>query len=274
VVIRVKALSLGYGARAVLEDLNFQVDRGEFVGILGPNGSGKSTLVNALAGLLPPQAGAIELNGQDLQSVASRVRAQTMAVVPQSNEIRFPFSCMEVVLMGRYPRRRRLGTLTPEDLMAGLRAMRQTTTEHLQDRLVTEVSGGERQRVVIARALAQEPDILMLDEATSSLDVRKKLEIFELCQALNREKNLTVLCAIHDLNLAAMYCRRLIILKDDRMVEDGATELVFTSEILSAVFETPMEVARHPLSGRLYGVMLPLSGDAAAEPEILKAGVS
>jgi iron complex transport system ATP-binding protein len=264
------SLSLGYGARRVLQDLDFQVEGGEFVGILGPNGSGKSTLVNALAGLLPPQAGAITLDGQDLQSVASRHRAQTMAVVPQSNEIRFPFSCLEVVLMGRYPRRRRLGTLTPEDLLAGLRAMRQTTTEHLQDRLVTEVSGGERQRVVIARALAQEPDILMLDEATSSLDVRKKLEIFELCQELNRTKNLTVLCAIHDLNLAAMYCRRLIILKEGRMVEDGPAEEVFTSNILSTVFETPMQVARHPLTQRLYTVMLPLSEDQREEPEILQ----
>lgn len=270
-VIRVKSLSLGYGARAVLKNLDFQVSRGEFVGILGPNGSGKSTLVNALAGLLSPQEGSITLNGQDLQSVASRHRAQTLAVVPQSNEVRFPFSCLEVVLMGRYPRRRRLGTLTPEDLIAGLRAMRQTTTEHLQERLVTEVSGGERQRVVIARALAQEPDILMLDEATSSLDVRKKLEIFELCQELNREKNLTVLCAIHDLNLAAMYCRRLIILKGEGMVEDGPTGRVFTSEILSAVFETPMEVARHLLTQRLYAVMLPLSGGAAEETEILQA---
>jgi iron complex transport system ATP-binding protein len=241
------------------------------VGILGPNGSGKSTLVNSLAGLLPPWEGVIQLNGQDLQDIASRVRAQTLAVVPQSNDIRFPFPCLEVVLMGRYPRRRRLGTLTPEDLIAGLKAMRQTTTEHLQERLVTEVSGGERQRVVIARALAQEPEILMLDEATASLDVRKKLEIFELCQELNREKNLTVLCAIHDLNLAAMYCQRLIILKDDHLVHDGPTERVFTSEILSGVFETPMEVARHPVTQRLYAVMLPLSGSAAAEPKILQA---
>jgi iron complex transport system ATP-binding protein len=271
VVIRVKSLSLGYGSRTVLEDLNFQVKRGEFVGILGPNGSGKSTLVNALAGLLAPGGGAIELNGQDLQSLASRMRAQTTAVVPQSNDIRFPFSCLEVVLMGRYPRRRRLGTLTPEDLVASLRSMRQTTTEHLQERMVTEVSGGERQRVVIARALAQEPELLMLDEATASLDVRKKLEIFELCRELNREKGLTVLCAIHDLNLAAMYCRRLIILKDGRMVEDGPTEGVFTSDILSGVYETPMEVARHPVTNRLYAVMLPLSEGAAEEPEILKA---
>ncbi|MBM4293972.1 MAG: ABC transporter ATP-binding protein [Deltaproteobacteria bacterium] len=270
-VIRATSLSLGYGARTVLRNLDFQVQRGEFVGILGPNGSGKSTLVNALAGLLPPQEGVIQLNGHDLQAVDSRVRAQTLAVVPQSNDIRFPFPCLEVVLMGRYPRRRRLGTLTPEDLIAGLRAMRQTTTEHLQDRLVTEVSGGERQRVVIARALAQEPDILMLDEATSNLDVRKKLEIFELCQELHRVKNLTVLCAIHDLNLAAMYCRRLIILKDDGLAEDGPTERVFTSEILSAVFETPMEVARHPRTRRLYAVMLPLSAGAPDEPEILKA---
>jgi len=270
-VIEATSLSLGYGHRHVLTDLNFRVRRGEFVGLLGPNGSGKSTLLNALAGLLPPREGRIRVAGQDLQDMAGRIRAQTIAVVPQGHEIRFPFTCLEVVLMGRYPRRRRLGALTPEDLLTALRAMRRTTTEQFQERLVTEVSGGERQRVIIARALAQDPEILMLDEATAALDVRKKLEIFELAQHLNATQDLTVLVAIHDLNLAAMYCRRLIFLKDGRIQEDGPTEQVFTPRILAQVFETPMEVTRHPRSGRFFAVPLPLSSDGTWEPEALEA---
>ena len=204
-MIRVEALDLGYEDRLVLTGLNFQVDRGEFLGILGPNGSGKSTLLNALSGLLPPKKGRIIVKSEPLRGLPSRLRAQILAVVPQSSEVRFPFPCLEIVLMGRYPHRKRLGSMTDEDLLWALRSMRRTTTEHLQERPITEVSGGECQRVVIARALAQDPEILLLDEATSSLDVRKKLEIFELLKFLSDTRGLTVLCAMHDLNLAALY---------------------------------------------------------------------
>ena len=160
-MIRVEALDLGYGDRSVLAGLNFQVDRGEFLGILGPNGSGKSTLLHALSGLLPPQKGRIIVKSEPLGGLPSRLRAQILAVVPQSTDVRFPFSCLEIVLMGRYPHRRRLGTLTDEDLVWALKSMRRTTTAHLKERPIIEVSGGECQRVVIARALAQDPEILL-----------------------------------------------------------------------------------------------------------------
>ena len=269
-VIRVESLDLGYEDRLVLTELSFQVARGEFVGILGPNGSGKSTLLHALSGLLPPRAGRIAIGGKPLGAYSSRLRAQMLAVVPHSTEMRFPFSCLEIVLMGRYPRRRRLGTLTDEDLLWALQSMRRTSTEYLKERAVTEVSGGECQRVVIARALAQDPELLLLDEATSSLDVRKKLEICEVLQYLNQSKGLTVLCAMHDLNLAALYCRRLMFIKDGRVAVDGPTDQVFTPAILGEIYETPMEVVRHPVHQRPYAVMLPLSpgtreAEAAAE---------
>jgi iron complex transport system ATP-binding protein len=259
VVIKVEALDLGYEDRLVLTGLNFRVNRGEFVGILGPNGSGKSTLLHALSGLLPPKAGRIIIKSEALGGLPSRLRAQILAVVAQSTEVRFPFTCLEIVLMGRYPHRRRLGTLTDTDLVAALQSMRRTTTTHLKERTITEVSGGEGQRVVIARALAQEPEILLLDEATSSLDVRKKLEIFEILQYLNETRDLTVLCAMHDLNLAALYCRRLMFVKERHIMVDGSTEQVFTPDILARVYDTPMEVVRHPVHGRPYAVMLPLS---------------
>ena len=266
-MIRVTDLNLGYEDRPVLAGLNFRVNSGEFVGLLGPNGSGKSTLSQALSGLLPPQGGSIRLHDQPLGSLASRLRARTLAVVPQSSEVRFPFACLEIVLMGRYPHRQRLGALTDEDLLWALESMRRTTTEHLQERPVTEVSGGEHQRVVIARALAQDPQILLLDEATSSLDVRKKLEIFEILKFLNETRGLTVLCAMHDLNLAALYCRRLIFLKDGGILEDGPTEEVFTPEVLARVYDTPMEVGRHPVHQRPYALMLPLTSGVQDEEE-------
>jgi len=268
-VIRVEDLSLGYEDRLVLAGLNFQVQPGEFVGLLGPNGCGKSTLLNALSGLLPPKQGRIIIRDRRLGVLSSRLRAQMLAVVPQSTEVRFPFACLEIVLMGRYPHRKRLGSLTDEDLLWALRSMRRTTTEHLQKRPITEVSGGECQRVVIARALAQDPQILLLDEATSSLDVRKKLEIFEILKLLNETKGLTVLCAMHDLNLAALYCRRLIFLKDGGIVQDGPTEEVFTPEVLAQVYQTPMEVIRHPGHQRPYAVMLPLTA-GKKEDEVLE----
>lgn len=266
-MIQVTDLNLGYEKRPVLTGLNFRVDPGEFVGLLGPNGSGKSTLLQALSGLLPPQGGSIRLHDRRLGSLASRHRAQTLAVVPQSSEVRFPFACLEIVLMGRYPHRQRLGALTDEDLLWALKSMRRTTTEHLQERPVTEVSGGEHQRVVIARALAQDPQILLLDEATSSLDVRKKLEIFEILKLLNETRGLTVLCAMHDLNLAALYCRRLIFLKDGGILEDGPTEEVFTPEVLARLYDTPMEVGRHPMHQRPYALMLPLTSGVQDEEE-------
>ncbi|MEJ2672463.1 MAG: ABC transporter ATP-binding protein [Deltaproteobacteria bacterium] len=266
-MIRVEGLDLGYEDRLVLAGLNFQVNRGEFVGILGPNGSGKSTLLHALSGLLRPLGGRIVVKSEALGGLPSRLRAQILAVVSQTTEVRFPFSCLQIVLMGRYPHRRRLGTLTDADLIFALKSMRRTTTMHLKERTITEISGGECQRVVIARALAQEPEILLLDEATSSLDVRKKLEIFEIIKYLNETRGLTVLCAMHDLNLAALYCRRLMFVKEGQILVDGSTEQVFTPETLAQVYDTPMEVVQHPDHQRPYAVMLPLRPGAVEVEE-------
>ncbi len=263
-MIRVANLSLGYEHRPVLDGLDFSVAAGEFVGLLGPNGSGKTTLIHALAGMLPPQQGEILLTGEPLATLASRRRARIVAVVPQSTEVRFPFTCLEIVLMGRYPHRRRQFSLTEADLAKALWAMGETATGHLADRPITEVSGGERQRVVVARALAQEPALLLLDEATSSLDVRKKVEIFELLKRLNSQ-GLTIICALHDLNLAALYCRRLLFLKGGRLAVDGPTEAVFTAAILEKIYDTPMEVITHPGYGRPYALTLPLSKPEAGE---------
>ena len=256
-MIRVEDLTLAYGERVILKDLNFSVAPGEFVGVLGPNGSGKSTLLAGLTGLLPAKSGQVSMSGQPLGQWHPRALARQVAVVPQFSWINFPFTCWEVVLMGRYPYRRRFRGESPEDLQAARWAMEATQTTELAPRLIHQISGGERQLIILARALAQGTPLLCLDEATASLDIRRKLEIFELLSLLNREAGLTVVAVMHDLNLATFYCRRLMFLKDGGLFRDGDTQAVCTPEVLETVYHTPVQVSRHPHSDRPLVLFLP-----------------
>lgn len=263
-MIEINALHCGYGKRAVLKDLNLHLEPGEFAGILGPNGSGKSTLLLAIAGVLPHRSGSIRIKGEEVAGVAARSRAKQMASVPQKSEISFPFKCLSVVLMGRYPFLSRFGGYSHRDMEKALDAMEQTETIHLAQRMMTEVSGGEAQSVVIARALAQEADILLLDEPTSSLDVAKKIQIFDLFRKKNAQ-GVTILCAMHDLNLAALYCKRLVFLKHGKIVLDGFTKETFNDENLSRIYETDVRVLSHPVTGSPQAHFVP-GPDHVPEP--------
>jgi iron complex transport system ATP-binding protein len=246
-MIEAASLSCGYGKKEVLRDLRFRIGAGEFVGILGPNGSGKSTLLLTLGGILPGRSGSLRIAGKEVSGTTQRWRAKRIASVQQRSELSFPFRCLSIVLMGRYPYLSRWGGYSAADREAALQAMEDTGTIHLAPRLITEVSGGEAQRVVIARALAQQTDLLFMDEATSSLDVAAKIRIFDLLRRKNSEGT-TILCAMHDLNLAALYCRRLIFLKGHAIALDGATEETFKDETLSRIYETDVRVCRHPVT--------------------------
>jgi iron complex transport system ATP-binding protein len=247
-MIDIESLVCGYGDRDVLVDVNLRLEGGEMAGILGPNGSGKSTLLLAIAGVVPIRKGRIRLAGQEAGDKGSGWRARKVASVPQRSAPSFPFSCLSVVLMGRYPYLTGWGDYSARDMDVALEVMEQTETLFLAHRRINEVSGGEAQRVLIARALAQETAVVLLDEATSSLDVARKIHMFDLLSRKNQEGT-TLLCVMHDLNLAALYCRRLIFLKDGEIVLDGPTEETFNDRKLSEIYGTDIRVSRHPITG-------------------------
>ena len=193
----------------------------------------------------------------------ARWRARQLASVPQRITVSFPFKCLSAVLMGRYPYLKGWGDYSREDLDLALAAMEQTGTLHLAARLLPEVSGGEAQMVMIARALAQEAPILLLDEATSALDAAHKIRIFDLLKEKNRQ-GLTVLAVMHDINLAALYCQRLIFLKHGQIVADGPKAAIFTAEILSELYETEIQVGRHPVTGAPQAYFVPGRDPAGA----------
>jgi len=240
--IEVSRLRCGYSGKEVLSGVSFSVGSGEFIGILGPNGAGKSTLVLALSGIVPASGGRIEILGTGVERLSLRERARRMAVIAQESDMRFPFSCREVVEMGRYPHRQRWRMETQGDAEAVEKALSLTDTARLGERPISAVSGGERQRVLMAKSLAQQTPIIVLDEATSAMDVHRKLQIFKVLDKLNREENLTVLAVSHDINLAALFCRRMVFLKDGLIEADGPTEEVLTEQVLEKIYETRVVV--------------------------------
>lgn len=256
-VIRVENLWSGYPGRPVLKGISLEVRQGEFIGILGPNGSGKTTLLLTLSGIVPAQSGTVEVLGTPVTRLKSRERARRLAVVAQDGDVRFPFSCREVVRMGRYPHQRRWGVDSAGDEDVVERMMRVTDTWELAERFITELSGGERQRVFMAKALAQESPILLLDEATSAMDIHRKLEAFRLLDELNREECITILAILHDINLAALFCRRMVFINNGEVVADGPTQLVLTPHVLEKVYRTRVLVREIEGTGKSQVVFLP-----------------
>ena len=256
-VIRVENLWCGYAEGPVIKGISFRIKRGEFIGILGPNGSGKTTLLLALSGVAAVQDGRIEVLDSPIERLKPKERACRMAMVTQDGDMRFPFSCEEVVRMGRYPHQSRWRVDASGDERAVRTALRITDTQSLADRLVTAISGGEKQRVAMARVLAQETPILLLDEATSAMDIHRKLQIFRVLERLNRDEGLTVVAVLHDINLAALFCRRMLFLKEGEMVADGPTDSVLTSDVLRTVYRTEVLVQEIPNTGKRQVVFLP-----------------
>ena len=248
-VLSLKKVGFRYDRSWVLKDLDFDVGQGEVWGIIGPNGSGKSTLLKVVDGVLGPQEGEVLLKGSPVAGYTRSGLAAVVAMVAQENYFNFSFSVLEVVLMGRFPH---LGWFQFEgkrDMDVALKALGNTRCLELVDRSIHDLSGGERQRVLMARALAQEPTVILLDEPTAFLDLRYKREIFALISTLAHEKGLSVLVVSHDLDLAAQYCDRMIILKDGRVYSTGVPDDVITASNIEAVYQCSVVVDKSPATG-------------------------
>lgn len=238
--LEVRDLSFSLRGRKILQDISLSVKRGEFVGIIGPNGSGKSTLLKHVYRVLRPEQGEIVLLGRRLADMPLAVSARQMAVVGQFHTVAFDFSVYDMVMMGRIPQQRHGGRITRQDKAAVERALQLVGMTGMASRRFQSLSGGEQQRVVMARALAQEPRFLLLDEPTNHLDIRYQMQLLELAAGLG----IGVLAVLHDLNLAAMYCQRLYVLKDGRLTAAGEPREILTPELVRQVYGVTCEVLR------------------------------
>jgi iron complex transport system ATP-binding protein len=248
-MIEVGSIFFRYHQDWVLQDVSFQVRKGEFVGMIGPNGSGKTTLLKILYRLLTPQRGDVLFDHLSLRRMSRREIAKKIAVVAQETYPAFPFRVIEMVLMGRSPYLGHLMFESEKDLEIARTAMEWTEILPIADRSIDELSGGERKRVFIARALAQEPEVILLDEPTANLDIHHQAEFLDLILSLNREKGLTILMASHDLNLASEYSDRLIFLQNGKIYKMGSPEEVMTRENIEKVYGCEVWVDRNPISG-------------------------
>ena len=235
-----------------LKGVSLDVESGEFLGVIGPNGSGKTTMVRVLSRGEKPRSGSVLLEDEDIWDISPKAFARRVAVVPQDTSIAFDFSVFEVVLMGRSPHLGRFSLERPADIQAAEDAMRLTNITHLSSRSINALSGGETQRAIIARALAQQTDILLLDEPTSHLDLNYQFEIMDLLRALNRERGITVVVVMHDLNLAAQYCGRLVLMNRGEVLAQGGPEDVVTETAIREAYGAEVWVRKHPVTGRPY----------------------
>ena len=248
-LLEARGVAFAYGRRRVLDGVTVGIAPGELVGVIGPNGGGKTTLVRLLSGVLTPSAGEVLLGGAPLARLVRRDVARRLAVVPQDPVLELPFTALEVVLMGRAPHLPALGFAGDRDVAIARTAMAGLDVGDVEDRSLDRLSGGERQRVLLARALAQEPEVLLLDEPTTHLDLRHQAGIYDVVEALRRERGTGVLCVLHDLNLAAAYCDRLVLLAGGRVVREGRPHDVLTVEVLRAAYGAEVHVGVNRLTG-------------------------
>ncbi len=258
--LRVEDVSWSVDSQPILQEVGAEVGAGEFVGILGPNGSGKSSLLRSIYRALKPDAGYISLNGDDVWKLDPREAARRTAAVLQESPGEFDFVVWEMVLMGRTPHKKMFSRETDEDHALVESALAQVGMLDFAERSFATLSGGEKQRVLIARALAQQARFLVLDEPTNHLDVRYQLEILDLVRGLQ----VTTFAALHDLNLAAAYCDRVYIIAEGRIVAAGTPEAVLQPELIRNVFGVDAEVQIHPRTGKLHIVYLPAHAAAPA----------
>lgn len=250
--LQVQNLKFGYKRGLVLKDISFNIEKGQFISIIGPNGSGKSTILKLLNNLYSPKKGNIFIEGKNIYGYKKRDLAQKIALVPQDTFLDYEFTVEDVVLMGRHPYKKRFQKEDENDFKIVEEALKMTNTLHLRDKLITEISGGERQRVVIARALAQNPSIILLDEPTSHLDINHQIEILNLLKRLNQEKSTTIVIVIHDINIASRYSDEIIMINEGKIVGIGRPEEVITKKNIEETYNLKVIIEKNRVTNKIY----------------------
>jgi iron complex transport system ATP-binding protein len=251
-MLEIKNLICGYDSKFLLKDINFRIETGEFVGIIGPNGSGKTTLLRAITRVLKPKKGSIIFEGENIWQMGFKELAKKIAVVSQNFETSF-MNIEEFVLLGRIPHYEKFQFLeTKKDVEIAEKCMNLTDTFRLKDQLMGEISDGERQLALIARALAQEPKLILLDEPTAHLDITHQVGILDLIKRLNKKFGLTVIMVLHDLNLASEYCQRLVLINEGRVHKIGQPQEILDFQIIEEVYKTIIVVEKNPISSKPY----------------------
>lgn len=258
-MLKIKNLNFAYRDSNVLNDINLSISQGEFVGIIGPNGAGKSTLLKLILGFLKSNRESIYLKDKRLSEYPQKELGKYIAYVPQETEFSFSFEVEEIVRMGRYPYSRGIAYYSEEDKKIVNDSVKLMEIGEFVNRKFNELSGGEKQRVVIASALAQQPKILLLDEPTSALDLHHQVDIYKILKTLQIESNLTTIVVTHDINLAAQYCERIILMNNSGIVKDGKPDEVLQFKLLQEIFGVKVYIDINPMTKSLY--VLPYGAD-------------
>ena len=248
-MLKIDSLSVAYGNKVVLQDVSFGVQPGEILALIGPNGAGKSTLIRAVTGVVPVKSGRVSVGGQDLSDLSPVQRAKVLAVVPQARQLGGAFSVEQAVMMGRTPYLNWLGQEGETDKAAVRWALEETCLETFADRQIAQLSGGEQQRVLLARALAQSTPVLLLDEPTNHLDLQHQTNLLSIVKRLADEKKLVVVMAMHDLNLVSFFADRVALLVSGELTSLGSPREVIRAEQISMAYRTPVEIVPHPVTG-------------------------
>ena len=254
ILIATKGLNFAYADEPVIRDISLNFQAGEFTGVIGPNGSGKSTLLKLIGGILPSPSETVFFKNRELSHYKKKDLAVSIAWIPQEKQMAFSFKVIDIVLMGRHPYLSPLSFEGEDDYRIAEEAMRQTQVLEFANRSFNEISGGEKQRVMIASAITQKPEVMLLDEPTSALDIKYQVEILSILKRLNEQENKSLILAMHDLNLASKFCKRLILLKKGHVFCEGSPSEVLKKEILEEVYEVKVKIFTDDEDGSLLVV--------------------
>lgn len=253
----VTGMRAGYQDRSVVNDVSFTVEPGSIFGLIGPNGSGKTTLLKCILGLMRPWGGSVRIGSADASRISPKELAKKVAFIPQTHSMTFPYTVDEYVSMGRYPHRGRMMPLTADDRRIVAEALDLLDLSGVKDKRIQQLSGGEMQRVFLASGLAQKPEILLVDEPTTHLDIGHQARLLDIMKELSESSRLTVLVTLHELNLASLYCTSLALLDHGRIHAQGSPEEVLTAENIRHVYKAHVEVGSDPVSAKPHVYFIP-----------------